>query len=262
MAFIGLKFPVYAPITSKPSGALPVYGTGRNYSFAVEATVALEFADAKLNGDDAMRESDKGFLSGNITQGITDLDEQANIDLLGSQERVVDGHTVLRDGGAFNSPEVGYGYYRVKRVNGVRKIVAIWYYDTQWTEPSEEAKTKAPETGVEWQIPTIEGEIFKLDDEDETWRDRLFTNTEADAIAWLTEKANIGEPASKTNLNAAITAAQALDPEEYTSASWVDVANTLAEAVAVAAMTSPSQTRVDNAETLLEAAVASLVTRT
>jgi phi13 family phage major tail protein len=260
MAFIGLKYPVYAPITSKPSGSLPVYGAGRNYSYATEASIALEFADSKLPGDDAIRESDKGFLSGKITQGITDLDEEACIDLLGAQEREVDGHTVIRDGGIFNPQEVGYGYYRVKRINGVRKIVAIWYYCTQWTEPSEDGKTKGE--SIEWQTPKIEGEIFRLDDEDETWRDRLFADSEADAISWLNEKANIGEPASKTALSASITAAQALDPEDYTSASWVDVANALEEAAAVVAMTSPAQSRVDSAKTLLDAAVESLVART
>lgn len=148
----------------------------------------------------------------------------------------------------------------MKRINGVRKIVAIWYYCTQWTEPSEDGKTKGE--SIEWQTPKIEGEIFRLDDADETWRDRLFADSEADAISWLNEKANIGEPASKTAINASITATQALDSEDYTSASWVDVANALDEAVAVAAMTSPSQTRVDSAKTLLDAAVESLVDRT
>jgi len=260
MAYVGLKHPVYAPISSEPAGSVPVYGTGRVVGYALEANVSIEHADSKLYADDAVRESDKSFLSGAITLGVDDLAKEECVGMLGSQERTVDTYAVVRDASTFDAPYLGFGYYRVRKKNGVRLILALWYYKTQWTEPSEEAKTKGE--SIEWQTPTIEGEVFAIDDTDGTYRDRYWATSEADAIAWLNEKANIGEPASKTDLNAAIATAEALSSEDYTSASWVDVANALADAVAVAAMTSPSQARVDDAETLLEAAVAALVVRT
>jgi hypothetical protein len=259
MAFVGLKHPVFAPIATEPAGSLPTYGAGLVVGHAIEANVSIEHADAKLYADDVIVESDNSFLSGSITVGIDDLSKEATVAWLGSKEVTVNGQAVVRDGGAISSPLGGFGYYRVRKKDGIRQIRAFWYYKTQWGMPSEESKSKG-ET-IEWQTPSIEGDIMAIDDADNTWRDWADFSTEAAAIAWLNELANIGEPASKTALNAAITSAQALDPETYTSASWVDVANALEDAVAVAAMESPSQARVDSATSLLTTAVGLLVER-
>jgi phi13 family phage major tail protein len=223
----------------------------------MEANVSIERSDAKLYGDDAVVESEKSFLSGSITLGVTDLSADAIVAMLGSMEKTVDGQAVIRDAGTYNAPYGGFGYYRVRKLAGVRSIRAFRYYKTQWVMPSEEAKTKG-ET-IEWQTPTIEGEVMSVNDTDQTFRDWADFDTEVDAIAWLDEFANIGEPASKTALTAAIGVASALDPEVYTSASWVALANALAAGVIVAAMTSPSQSRVDAATAAIAAATALLV---
>ena len=259
MAYVGLKHPVFSPISSEPAGSVPVYGTGLIVGYALEANITIKHSDAKLYADDDVRESDNSFLSGTVTLGIDDLNKEAVIAMLGSQEKTVDDLSVVRDAALYVSTPGGFGYYRVRKKTGVRYIRAFWYYKTQWAMPSESAKTKG-ET-VEWQTPSVEGDIFTIDDADNTWRDTYDATTEADAVAWLNEKANIGEPASLTVLDASIASAQALDPEDYTSVSWVDVANALEEAAAVAALDSPSQARVDNAQVTLDAAVDALEER-
>jgi hypothetical protein len=257
MGAIGLKHPVFAPVSTEPAGSLPTYGSGLVVGKAMEANVSIEHQSAMLYADDEIAESDRGFLSGTITLGVDDLINEAVIAMLGSQAKTIESVDVIRDAALYEPSYGGFGYYRVRKKNGVRLIRAFWYYKTKWVQPSEDAKTKAG--AIEWQTPSITGDIFTVADSDETWRDKADFTTEADAIAWLDEKANIGEPADLTDLNTAISTAQTLDPETYTSASWVDVANALADAVAVAAMDSPSQTRVDSAESLLTDAVALLV---
>ncbi len=259
MAYIGLKHPVFSPISSEPAGSVPVYGTGLVVGYALEANISIKHSDAKLYADDDVRESDNSFLSGTVTLGIDDLSKEAIIAMLGSQEKTVDAKSVVRDAGLYVSPLGGFGYYRVRKKANVRYIRAFWYYKTQWAMPAESAKTKGE--SVEWQTPSIDGEIFTVDDTDYTWRDFYDATTEADAVAWLNEKANIGEPASKTTLDASIAAALLLDPEDYTSASWVDAANALESALAVAALISPSQARVDSAQITLDAAVDELELR-
>lgn len=257
MAKVGLKYPVFAPISTDVAGSLPTYGTGVVVGKAMEAGVTINRSDSKLYADDDVAESDKSFLSGAIKLGVDDIDNIARVVMLGSQSKTVDTIDVIRDAATYGVPLGGFGYYRIRKKNGVRSIRAFWYPKTQWVEPSEEAKTKGE--NIEWQTPTIEGEIFKAKDAEETWRDKADFATEVEAVSWLDEKANIGEPASLTALNASVSAAQAEDPEAYTSASWVAVANTLADAVVVQGMESPSQSRVDAAKSALDAAVAALI---
>lgn len=259
MAFIGMKHPVFAPITSMPAGSLPTYGTGFVVGLALEAKVDITMASSKLYGDDAIAESDKSFQSGKITLGIDDLSKDVIVDWLGSTDVTVGGVPAIRDAGNNASPEGGFGYYRVRKKGGVRSIRAYWYYRTQWGQPSESSKTKGE--NIEWQTLSLEGDVMAVPDTDNTWRDIADFDTEAAAAAWLDGLANTGTPADLTDLNAAIAAAELLDSETYTSASWVGLANALDAAQAVAAMDNPSQTQVDAAEDALDDATGDLVER-
>ncbi len=260
MAYIGLKHPVFAPITAEPASSLPTYGAGLVVGHAIAANVTIELSESKLPADDMIVEIDNSFVSGTISTGIDDLSDEVLQAWLGNKKVTVGGVDVIRSAANYEAPEGGFGYYRVRKKNGVRSFRAYWYYKTKWGMPSEEAATK-PDGSIEWQTPSIEGAIMTAQDADNSWRDMATFATEAEAVAWLEELANIGEPADLTDLNTAITAAQVLDPEAYTSVSWVDVAVALDEAVAVTAMESPSQTRVDQAESVLTTAMASLVER-
>lgn len=260
MAYIGLKHPVFAPIATEPVNGLPTYGVGLVVGHAIAANVAIELSDSKLAADDMLVEVDNSFISGTITTGVDDLSDEALKSWLGNQDATLNGVATIRSAASHEAPVGGFGYYRVRKKNGIRSFRAYWYYKTKWGIPSEDASTK-PDGSIEWQTPEVEGTIMTAQDTVGSWRDMATFTSETDALAWLNELANIGEPASKTNLNAAIVTAQTLNPELSTSVSWVDVANALEEAVAVAAMTSPSQARVDAAESLLEAAVLLLVPR-
>ncbi len=260
MAYIGLKHPVFAPIATEPAGSLPTYGAGLIVGKAIAANVSIELSDAKLSADDVIAEVDNSFVSGTITAGVDDLSDEALTAWLGNQAATLNGVTTIRSASTYEAPEGGFGYYRVRKKNGVRSFRAYWYHKTKWGMPSEDAKTK-PDGSIEWQTPEIEGVIMTAQDSTNSWRDAATFETEAEAVGWLDELANIGEPADLTNLNADIATAQGMNSETYTSASWVALANSLADAVLVAAMQNPSQSRVDAVEDALEAAIAALVER-
>lgn len=260
MAYIGLKHPVFAPIATEPAGTFPTYGAGLVVGYAIAANVEIEMADSKLPADDMIVEIDYSFISGKITMGVDDLADETLKAWLGNQDATLNGVATIRSAANQEAPLGGFGYFRVKKKNGIRSYHAFWYYKTKWILPSEDAATK-PDGAIEWQTPELEGTVLATKDLDNSWRDKATFSTESAAVAWLDELANIGEPAIITALSAVIATTQVLNPELYTSASWVDAANALVEAAAVVAMPSPSQARVDAADSLLDAAVLSLVLR-
>jgi len=196
MAYIGLKHPVFAPIASEPANSLPTYGTGLVVGMAIAADVTIERSDAKLAADDTIAEIENGFVSGTITMGVDDLSDAVLKAWLGAQEASLGGEATIRNAATYDSPEGGFGYYRVRKKAGVRSYRAYWYHKTKWGIPSENAATK-PDGSIEWQTPTIEGEILTALDLANSWRDEVTFDNEADAIAWLDGLA--GVPTSESS---------------------------------------------------------------
>ncbi len=184
MAYIGLKHPVFAPIATEPANSLPTYGTGLVVGMAIAADVSIELSDAKLAADDTIAEIENGFVSGTISMGVDDLSDAALKAWLGVQEASLGGEATIRNAATYDSPEGGFGYYRVRKKAGVRSYRAYWYHKTKWGIPSENAATK-PDGSIEWQTPTIEGQIMTALDTAASWRDQATFTSEADAIAWL-----------------------------------------------------------------------------
>lgn len=184
MAYIGLKHPVFAPIATEPANSLPTYGTGLVVGMAIAADVSIELSDAKLAADDTIAEIENGFVSGTISMGVDDLSDAVLKAWLGVQEASLGGEATLRSAATYDSPEGGFGYYRVRKKAGVRSYRAYWYHKTKWGIPGENAATK-PDGSIEWQTPTIEGEIMTALDTAASWRDEATFDAEADAIAWL-----------------------------------------------------------------------------
>lgn len=184
MAYIGLKHPVFAPIATEPANSLPTYGTGLVVGMAIAADVSIELSDAKLAADDTIAEIENGFVSGTISMNVDDLSDAALKAWLGVQDASLGGEATLREAATYDSPEGGFGYYRVRKKAGVRSYRAFWYHKTKWGMPGENATTK-PDGSIEWQTPTIEGQVMTALDLASSWRDQATFVSEADAIAWL-----------------------------------------------------------------------------
>lgn len=174
MAKIGLKYPVYK--SAMKSGVI---------AKAIQADISITVNNVKLYADDAIAESDKSFQEGTITLGIDDLSAEIQAEFLGHEVNEATGEITAQ--GADTNPPVGIGFYGVKKVNGVTKYRAIWLPKVQFSEPADTNATKG-ET-VEFNTPVLEGTIM-LDDTG-VWKKENTFNTEAEAIAYLQDKAGI-----------------------------------------------------------------------
>ena len=266
MAKIGLLTPVASPITAEAYGTTPTYGTGFRVGKAVQADLSIETSDNNLYGDDALAEEDSNFNSGTITIGVTDFGMTAdqNLDvqaaMLGNTVATENGVKVLRAGGNDVAPYLGFGFVKSKQINNVKYYEATWLFKVKFKEPSDSTTTKGKQ--IQWQTPSITGDIMIVEGfQKDVWKAKALFTTPTQAFEWLCAKANISTSVSKTALASAITSAEALNPETYTSASWADVNVALIAAKAVNANQYAGQTDVDNATTALTTAVSALVER-
>lgn len=196
MAYIGAKYPVFAPIATQPAGAIPTYSAGAVVGRAIEMNESVEFNDAPLYSDDAQSENDKSFKKGKFSTGLDDLTRAIKKLWFGMTEVAEGGQTVLKDAATYDSPYGGFGFYRIRKKGGVRTIEGHWYYKTKWTRPNNEAKTKGE--SVEWQTPKVEGEIMAVEDTVGSWHGEVEFATEAEAVAWLQGLALITTPDALT----------------------------------------------------------------
>jgi phi13 family phage major tail protein len=200
MAKIGLKYPVYKGSVNKG-----VIGK------AIQADIAITVNEVYLPADDAIAESDKSFQSGKITLGIDDLSDTVQVEFLG--------HTMNVSGeisakGTDNNPYVGIGFYAIKKVNNVQKFRAVWFPKVQFAEPNDTNNTKGQ--NVAFATPTLEGTIM-LDDNGD-WKKEQTFDTEAEARAYLQDKAGITDKCT--------TPASSLASGSYTAAQAQDIALT------------------------------------
>lgn len=226
MARIGLKFPVAATISGYGTDGMPTYNTGFVIGKVVSAEKSIESNDNPLYGDDAVAENDTSFASGSVKLGVTDFGEGYS-DSLQIQGKLLGQTVTAITGGGFSirrsalstAPYVGFGFYKTKKHNNKFVYEATWLYKVIFKTPSESTNTKG--SSIEWQTPEIEGSIMAVEGFDnDTYEDTAIFETEAAAKSWLCGKAGIMLLTDKTALNAKIAEIEALDSEDYTSASW------------------------------------------
>lgn len=265
MAKIGLRYPVAAPITTETYGKAPTYGEGFYIGKAISAEKSIESNKNSLYGDDAIAESDTSFASGTLTLGVTDFGMEKNSSLsiqgklLGHQTVIDNGVEVLRKCVGDTPPFYGIGYAKTKIVNGEKYYEATWLYKVQFQEPSESANTKGQ--NIEWQTPTISGNIMMVEGMEEVWEDTAIFTTLSQARTWIEKRANIVSAVSKEVLSSAISTAEGKDSETYTSLSYAKLYAALQTAKSVNSNTYSGQTDINNAAAELNATIVALEER-
>lgn len=191
MATIGLKMPVFAKIATKADGVRPTYSNGKVIAKAVSADFTINTASAVLYADDAEDERDDSFVSGAITFGINDMDYTTESLMFGSGIAATgDDKDEIIDAADDQSPEGGFGYYRIKKVGGVRKYEAIWFLRTIFKKMDESNTTKGE--SISFQTPTLSGSIMRVDGyKGGAWRERKTFDNELDCVTYLKNKAGI-----------------------------------------------------------------------
>lgn len=264
MAKIGCKYIAGSPITSEVYGALPTYGTGFEIGKMISAEVSIETNDNPLYANDVIVENDRSFSSGTISLNVDDFGDTPQQSFIIQEQllpvKIVEiaGVDVLRFKGSIESPYIGIGFIKVRKLRGAKYYVATWLYKVQFAVPTDSTTTKGQ--SIEWQTPTIEGKIMTIDGyDDDVYKDEANFTDLGEAVNWIKEIGNISTTVDKTTLTASITSAEAMDPELYTSVSWAYVAIALVNANAVKNNTYATQTQVNNANTALSNAVSALV---
>lgn len=180
MAKVGMKYPVAAPYSAGAHSAGKVIGK------AISASISINVAEGTLYADDALAESAKEFISGTLTIGIDDLEDETSVLLLGhKQDTGSAGELIANE--TDTAPYVGVGFYGKRIKNGVPSWKAVWYPKVQFKEPNEDMATKG-ET-ITFGTYSLEGTIMR-DDSGDWRRSKVFASEDA-AREWLDGKAKI-----------------------------------------------------------------------
>lgn len=183
MAYYGLSNPIIAKRTEDVGG--DTYSDGFQCGKAVETSVTPNYSEASLYGDNTLAEYAKEFSNADVSLGVTTLPAEAITVVFGHTKDTESGEITYGAGDA--AATVGYGFYVTEVVNSVNSYVACWLPNVKFTEAAESYTTKGG--SIEFQNPTLEGKASA--DSDGNWKYKKTFTTEAAAIAWLKEKAEI-----------------------------------------------------------------------
>lgn len=176
MATIGLKDLFVAPVTIGAGGA-ETWGTPKRLAKAITAKLSVEVAEAILYADDGADEIIKEFVSGELELEVNDLTPEDTAMLLGQLQ---DDDGVLFAGDDDEAPYFAIGF-RARKPRGQYKYV--WLYKVKFAQPDEEYKTKGD--SVEFNTPTITGQIIKRDLDGKWKADYVAAPDDAIATAWF-----------------------------------------------------------------------------
>lgn len=193
MAYIGMRSPVVAPITSHTDGSAITYGTGMILGPAVAANLTFDVADNPDYGDDVIQDNDNGINGYSATVETNNITPEGRAMALGWNPVTGTGSTVthyeVTDGAA---PYVGWGFIRVKLFQGTRSYEAFWFHKSQFSANGINASTKQRQ--IEWNHPqmNVQGMGVYIDNSGKAkYFDWMEFTTEAAALAWLKGRANI-----------------------------------------------------------------------
>ena len=190
MAYIGLRHPVAAKFAQTADGATPTYTNGMVIGRAISANVTKTSNNNPLYADDIIAEDDTSLTAMSYSLNLDDLSDAARALLLGDVAATgTDSYyDEVGDGGS----EVGFGYIRVRRLQGVTSYQGVWCHKVLFSEDNENAQTKGE--SIQWTTPTLTGRVHGcyLDATGKAYfrRRKTFTS-EADAVAWLNGLAGI-----------------------------------------------------------------------
>lgn len=192
MAKIGLRTSLFAPITSEPANAMPVYGpavTGHERLTSMD--LSWQKNDSVLYADDIVAEADNSVTGAELTMGMDDLSPEFEKSALGVHEGGTTGETYLEDTDDVGTPG-GYGYVQVKVYRGTRTYIGNWFYKVLFGKNDEEGKTKGEK--IEYGTPEVTGTVMGVFNDASgkaKFRRRQEFATYAEALAFITEMAGI-----------------------------------------------------------------------
>lgn len=194
MAFVGMRYVVFAPIKTEVAGQDVEYNEGVVVGRGIGATVNITRNSEDLYGDDMLIESDNGIVGGTVDMTVDDMTDKVTEVMLGHVKGANETQYYEEDAA---SPYGGLGYIRVRRKSGVTSYQATWIYKAQMAVATETSATKTESTT--WQTTSITGKMMGVKNNAEgktRFRERETFATEKEAMDWLNEKAKIATAAA------------------------------------------------------------------
>lgn len=191
MAKVGMKYAVYAGITSHTDGSAITYGTGARLGPSISADVTFTRNDNPLYGDDVIQEQDNSLTSYQIAFDATTLTNETRAALLGEVAAGTDTEKEYKVQDA-SAPNVGFGYIRVLRRQGTTYYEGFWFWKVQFSLDNESDQTKQEQINWGTNPITGRGQGVYLDSSGaiDFYIHKKFEGFSA-AQTWLNTKANI-----------------------------------------------------------------------
>ena len=199
MAYIGMRHPVFAPLSSHTEGQPITYGTGMVVGYGVVADLTIQTSDNKDYGSDLVVASDAGINGLTLSFETNDLAKEVRTKLLGYVP-VTSNSTVThyRVTGT-DAPVGGFGWVNVKEAAGTGTVTyeAFFVHKIKFQPTSVRGATKTQQKEYQHMQLTGTGLSANLyGDNYVDWYFWMEFATEAEAEAWLDDLANV--PAAAT----------------------------------------------------------------
>lgn len=181
MAYFGLSKPYIAKLNVEAG----MYSDGFRCGEAVGTEVTPNYNEAFLHGDNRLVEYVKEFKDADVTVTVTTLPIKA--------AETMFGHTVDEEKKSITynvndaANYVGYGFCVQEMKDGIVTYPAVWMPKVKFADSAESLTTKGE--SITFGTPSISGKAAA--DAQGNWRYKQTFATEAEADAWLQEKANI-----------------------------------------------------------------------
>ena len=190
MAFVGLMYSLFAPIEQEIDGQPVKYKADAAVEVGqmIGADITFNRDSNSLYANDAEAESDNSITGGTLTINVDDIEEDAEVVILGTKMKTEEDLKIYQEIGS-PSPYGGFGYVRVRRKKGVTSYQALWIHKTQLGIATESAATKGQ--SISWQTPSLTGPIMAVrndPDMENHFRDKVVFKTAAEAIAWVQKR--------------------------------------------------------------------------
>lgn len=189
MAFVGMRYVVFAPIKTEVEGQEIQYDPGVVVGEAINATVNITRNTEDLYGSDRLIESDNSIVGGTVDMTVDDIEDDAKVVMLG-MVKAQDGKTYHEEETA--TPYGGMGYIRVRRKKGKTTYQGNWMHKVQMAVATESAQTKGQ--SISWQTTSVTGKMMGVKNNAELktrFREQQSFDKESEAVGWLNGKAHI-----------------------------------------------------------------------
>lgn len=182
MAYIGFQKPKYCPytVTTDADGnEVETYGEVKTFAKGINLNASYNTAKAKLHADDGVAEQCNEFISGSMTVGIDDLDNEVDADISGAK---IDENGDITDTDTDTPAYLRFGYI-VRRFKGNQsQYRALIYPRIMFDLSPDDYETKGE--SLVFKTPVLTAEIMR--NYIGEWRKRSgWKNTLAEANTWL-----------------------------------------------------------------------------